>query len=103
MTLRSIPAREPEPRTERQCVHEKCTYWAGNARKNGAKRAQIRPILPSFTFLWRLPERLSRFSACLERDFFAYCSSNLLFVGLQAHESVGLQADFSIPTLFPIP
>src|ERR1035437_4334570 len=50
MTLRSIPAREPEPWTERQCVHEKCTYWAGNARKKGAKRGQKRPICPVLRF-----------------------------------------------------
>jgi hypothetical protein len=41
--------------------------------------------------LVRFQPDLSRFSVCLERDFFAYCSSNLLFGALQVNKFVALQ------------
>jgi hypothetical protein len=60
-------------------------------RKKGPKTRQKRPILSTFTLFWRLPERLFTVYDDLERDFFAYCSSNPLFGALQVNKFVDLQ------------
>ncbi len=66
--------------------------------KRGQKGVKNNQFCLVFALLVRFQPDLLRFYDDLERDFFAYCSSNLPFVGLQTDRCVGLQAD-----IFPDP
>jgi len=48
MTLRSSPTRKPEPRTERQSVHEICENWTAKYAQKGAKMHLKTPYFSFF-------------------------------------------------------